>query len=356
MEPGDGTWSEHHPSPRIDLRSDVLSPPTPAMFEAMERARIGWSLHQEDPSVLRLEAIAATTLGVEAALFLPNATTANLLALLVQGERGTGVVMDVTSHVNVVEWYGLALGGMIPRTVPSQGGHLAVADVEEALSDGMGGRAPHTSVVVLENTHTFAGGVVIPVQESDDVANVAHRHGAAVHLDGARLFDAAVALGTPVATLTRSVDTVAVSLSKGLCAPYGGILGGSRPIVDRARTLSLQIGFGRIHKSGYFAAAGIIALESMVDRLVDDHRRARRIGEALARMPGLQVNLDTVQTNLVLARLAGPEDPETLVGRLRELGVGLMAMPDRQIRAVVHRGIGDEDITDAIRIIESVLG
>ena len=231
-------------------------------------------------------------LGTEAAVFVPNATTANVLALLAQLERGDAVLMDALSHINVVEWYGLALGGLVPRTIPSDRGHLDPATVETALADGAGGRAPRVGLVVLENTHTFAGGVAIDPDETAAVTDLAHRHGAVVHLDGARLFNAAVALGQPVSALTAGVDTIAVSLSKGLCAPYGGLLAGRAAVVQRARTLAFQIGFGRIYKSGYLAAAGIVALDTMIDRLADDHRRARRLGEGWAAIDGLDVDLE----------------------------------------------------------------
>jgi threonine aldolase len=326
------------------------------MFEALVEADIGWSLRSEDPSVTRLEAMAADMLGTETAVFVPNATTANVLALLAQLERGDAVLMDALSHVNVVEWYGLALGGLVPRTIPSDRGHLDPATVETALADGAGGRAPRVGLVVLENTHTFAGGVAIDPDETAAVTDLAHRHGAVVHLDGARLFNAAVALGQPVSALTAGVDTIAVSLSKGLCAPYGGLLAGRAAVVQRARTLGFQIGFGRIHKSGYLAAAGIVALDTMIDRLADDHRRARRLGEGWAAIDGLDVDLETVQTNLVQGRLDKRfGDPEAVVAAIAEHGVGVMAMPGRMIRAVVHRAIDDAEIETAIRGVRAVL-
>jgi len=342
--------------PAIDLRSDVLSPPTPAMFEAMTHAEIGWTLHSEDPSVDRLERLGASMLGTEAALFVPNASTANLLALFVGAERGTAVLLDAIAHINVVEWYGLALGGLLTRTLTSDRGHLDPVEVAVALGDGAGGRAPRIGMLVLEDAHTFAGGVAIPPAEIVELSALAHDHGASVHLDGARLFDAAVALGVPASALCASVDTTAISLSKGLCAPYGGLLAGRAAVIERARTLSFRIGSGRIHKGGYLAAAGIVALETMVDRLADDHRRARRLAEALDRIDGLDVDLATVETNLVNARLDERfGDPEAVVARLRALGVGMMAMPGRQLRAVVHRGIGDDDIEATVRIVATAL-
>jgi threonine aldolase len=326
------------------------------MFEAMAAAEIGWTLRSEDPSVARLERLGAETLGTEAALFVPNVTTGNLLALLLGAERGTAVLLDRLAHINVVEWYELSLGGLLARTVSSDRGHLDADEVTSAFEESDGGRAPRISLLVLENTHTFAGGVAIAPDETERLAGIAHAHGAAVHLDGARLWNAAVALGVPPATLTASVDTVTLSLSKGLCAPYGGLLAGRSPVIEDARALANQIGFGRIHKAGYLAAAGIVALETMVERLADDHRRARRLGEALADLDGLTVDLETVQTNIVNARVGERVgDGAQLAARLRDQGVGMMAMPGGYLRAVVHRGVGDDDIEAAIAAIASAL-
>lgn len=343
-------------APAVDLRSDVLSPPTAAMFEAMTRASIGWPMRGEDPSVDHLERMAAALLGLEAAVFVPNATTANLLALHVQGTRGSAVLMDDLAHINVVEWYPLALAGLLPRTTPSDRGHLRAADLAAVFATDAGGRSPRIDLLVLENTHTFAGGVAIEPGETTALAAVAHDHGARVHLDGARLFDAAVALRVPASALVVGVDTVSLSLSKGLCAPYGGLLVGDAATVGAARDLANRIGFGRIHKAGYLAAAGIVALETGIERLADDHRRARRLGEAMATVEGLLVDLETVQTNLVLARVE-PRlgDPLSIAARLERRGVGMMAMPGGTLRAVVHRGIDDAAIETAIEVLREEL-
>ncbi len=352
----DQAQTEAADRPVIDLRSDVLSPPTPAMFQALTHAEIGWTLKGEDPAVNRLEAVGAAMLGTEDALFVPNASSANLLALLVQLDRGSAVLMDRLAHINVTEWYSLALGGLLARTLPSDRGHLDPGEVEAALADGVGGRAPRVGMLVLENTHTFAGGVAISPEETDRLSGLAYRHGAVVHLDGARLFDAAVALGVPPSRLTATVDTTAVSLNKGLCAPYGGLLAGRAELIARARKLSFQIGFGRIHKAGYLAAAAIVALETMVDRLADDHRRARRLAEGLDGIDGVMVDLETVHTNLVQARLDDRfGDPELVVAGLRRSGVALMTTPGGYLRAVVHRGIDDHAIEAAIERIRSAL-
>lgn len=358
MEKLDRVARPPDPPPVVDLRSDVLSPATPEMFEAMARAEIGWTLKGEDPSVARLERHGAALLGTEAALFVPNASTANLLALHVQLGRGSAVLLDRLAHVNVVEWYALALGGLLTRTVTSDRGRPDPAEVEAALADAVGGRAPRVGMLVLENTHTFAGGVAITAGEMAGLADLAHRHGAMVHLDGARLWNAAVALGVPAASLVAPVDTVSVSLNKGLCAPYGGLLAGRAQLVAQARELANMMGFGRIHKAGHLAAAAIVALETMTDRLAEDHRRTRLLAEALAGIEGLEVDLATVQTNIVLARPADARfgDPEVLVDDLRRRGLALMTSPGGYLRAVLHRGIGDDDVEAAIAILRAALG
>lgn len=346
------------PHPSIDLRSDIIAPATPEMLEAMASATVGVAMWSEDASVAALEAAGAEMLGTEACLFVPNATSGNLLALLAQVERGSAVLADAASHINEVEWYGMtALGGAMPRTLPSHGGHLEPDEVEAALKEGTGGRAARVALLVLENTHTFAGGVVLTPDETATLAVMAHHHGAAVHVDGARLFNAAVALNVPARDLTRGLDTVTVSLSKGLCAPGGALLAGRRDTIGHAREIGLHIGTLRTHKSGYFAAAGLIALRTMVDRLADDHRRARVLGEALAAIEGVAVPLDTVQTNLVMAYLAPRYgDSREVAARLEARGLRMLAYSGGRLRAVTHRGIDDGAIASAIGILTQELG
>jgi threonine aldolase len=343
--------------PAIDLRSDTLSPSTPAMFEALAGTTVGMASRGEDDNVNRIEAVGARILGTESCAFLPNVTSANLHALMAQAPRGTAVLMDRTSHINEVEWYGVtAIGGAIPWTLQSTRGSLDPAHVEAAFLDRNDGRTPAISTLVLENTHNFAGGVAISVAETSALSAVAHAFGAAVHLDGARLPNAAVALGVSIADLAAPVDTVALSLTKGLCAPFGGLLGGPAGVIDVVRHLAHQIGFGRLHKAGYFAAAGLVALDTMADRVIEDHRRARMLGEALARLPTLDVDLETVQTNIVIARLTRePADSWSAAADLARRGVGLLPLSGGRLRAVVHRGIDDGDIAAAIRIIAATL-
>jgi threonine aldolase len=266
--------------------------------------------------------------------------------------------MDRLAHVNQVEWYGItAFGGTVPWPLEADRGSLDPAQVEAAFLDRNGGRTPAIGALVLENTHNFAGGVPITAEETQTLAEVAHRHGAAVHLDGARLPNAAAALAVPMSALAAGVDTVALSLTKALCAPFGALLGGRAEPVAAARGLAHHIGFGRLHRAGVFAAAGLVALETMLDRLPDDHRRARRLGEALAQVPRLEVDLETVRTNLVNIRLGAPgADAFAFADRLLESGVGLLPFSGGRLRAVTHRGIDERDIERAIETISAAAG
>ena len=346
-------------TPRIDLRSDTLSPSTPAMFEALAAAQIGMASRGEDEHVKRLEAAGAALLGTETCAFVPNVTSGNLLALLAQAPRGTAVLMDRMAHVNQVEWYGItAFGGTVPWLLEGDRGHLDPDAVEAAFLDRNGGRSPTIGALVLENTHNFAGGVAIAAAETRALAEVAHRFGAAVHLDGARLPNAAAALGIPMRDLVAGVDSVAVSLTKALSAPYGALLGGSEAAISPARELAHHLGFGRFHRAGHFAAAGLVALETMLDRLPEDHRRARALGEALAELDGLEVDLETVQTNIVNIRLAATVPDRSawaFADRLAERGVGLLPFSDGRLRAVLHRGIDDADVVAAAAAIRATL-
>jgi len=238
-------------TPSIDLRSDTLSPSTPAMFEAMAATRIGMASRGEDETVNRLELVGAATLGAEACVFLPNVTSANLLALLVQAPRATAILMDRMAHINQVEWYGItAFGGTVPWPLEGNRGSLDPTAVEAAFLDRNGGRTPAKLCVFSRTSAPIAGGVPISADETRSLAALAHGHGAAVHLDGARLPNAAAALGVPMAALTQGVDTVALSLTKALCAPFGALLAGRAEPIEAARAMAHHVGFGRFHRAG----------------------------------------------------------------------------------------------------------
>jgi threonine aldolase len=333
----------------IDLRSDVIAPPTQEMWEAMRRATLGWTLVGEDPSVNALEALGAELLGKEAALLVPTCSAANLLALLSLTRPGEQVVLESTMHLVWSEGQSLAFpAGLFPILVDGIRGAPDPDEVEAAIATPRFGHRGRTTLVCLENTHTNAGGTVLAPGQIGSVAEVAHRHGARIHIDGARLFNAAVALGQSAKELVRAADTVAVSLNKGLCAPEGALLAGSRELIHLARTHAKRFGLASWYKAGIAAAAGLVALRAMVDRLADDHRRALDLARGFVDVPGLRVDLARVQSNIVLAEtVSGTTAPE-LVARLGESGILALARSERQVRFVTHRLIGDAEVEQAL--------
>jgi threonine aldolase len=338
----------------IDLRTDALSRPTDEMWAAMRAAEVGWAYLGEDPSVNELERLGAGLLGKEAAVLAPTCTAANLLALMTLGTRGTQVILDPSAHTATSEARGYeTVCGLRAGFVHSRAGCPDPGAVEETiLAARKAGLV--TTVLCLENTHNNAGGVAVRPERTVALASLAHRHGASVHLDGARLFNAAVALGVPAARLTEDVDTVSLSLGKGLSAPGGALLAGPRAVIDRARVNLRVIGAASLHKAGIFAAAGIVALKSMIDRLADDNRRARTLATGLASLPGLHVDLATVQTNIVLVDTPGPA-ADALLERLAARGVLGFRRSDTRIRFVTHRLIGDAEVSRAIAAVAESL-
>ena len=333
----------------IDLRSDVFATPTDEMWAAMRAAEPGWAFFGQDPSVNRLEALTADLLGKEAALFVPSCTTANLAALLVLAPPGSRVVTEATSHIATSEAAGLVhLAGIVPVPVTGQAGRPDVAAVEAAFGASSGGAA----LLCLENTHNTAGGTILTADQTDALAEIAHRHGARVHLDGARLFNAAVALGVPVHRLTAGADTVSVSLNKGLGAPFGALLAGSQAIVAEARVQAHRLGVGGIHLAGILAAAGLVALTSGIERLAEDHRRARLLAEQVATVPGLRVDLAAVETNIVAVDVSSLSvSADEFVARVAAHGVLGYRRSSSLVRFVMHRDIGDDAVARAATAI-----
>ncbi len=263
----------------IDLRSDTQTKPSPAMRDAMARAEVGDEQRREDPTVLALEERAAAFLGQDEAVYLPTATMANQIALAILGERGTELIVEETAHIMVAELGGAAMhSGLQTRGLPGQRGCISVDQVRTAARPSDGLHIPRASVVALENTHNSAGGTVWPLEELHAVVEAARELGLAVHLDGARLANAAVALGVPAAEIGGRFDTVTLCLSKGLGAPLGAVIAGSPGLMARARVEKHRFG-GAMRQAGIVAAAGIYALEHNVERLADDHARARRLAE-----------------------------------------------------------------------------
>jgi len=335
----------------IDLRSDTVTRPTPEMRKAMAEAEVGDDVYGEDPTVNRLEARAAEILGMEAALFVPSGTMGNAIAVRILTERGDEVLAERRSHVVRYELSGMSvLSGVMPRMVDAPGGHLIPDDVRAAA----GPRAYYksdVSLVVLENTHNLGGGTVQRVEEVQAVVAAARECGFRVHLDGARIWNASVALGVPPSALAKGVDTVMSCLSKGLCAPVGSVLASSRERIEKARRVRKLLG-GGMRQAGVLAAAGLVALDTLVPRLADDHANARLLGAAFG--PGKGARVAPVETNIVVAVLEGRTAPD-VVAALRQEGVLATAMDARTLRLVTHRDVGREDCERAAAAIERAL-
>lgn len=338
----------------IDLRSDTVTPPTAAMREQMASAPVGDDGWREDPTVSELEAIAAAKLGKPAGLFLPSGTMANLVAVLAQVGRGEWVVAENTSHILRHE-----LGGLGALGVPYLGlaGDRGAIDLEE-LDDAVVPRTTHrglrTRLLCLENTHTHHNGAVISLSHMQAAARIARDAGMAVHLDGARLFNAAVALRTTAAKLSDVADTVCFCLCKGPGAPAGAILAGPADTIERATAFRRQLG-GAMRQVGSFAAAGIVAMETMLDRLGDDHERARRLAERIAQVAPELLNPSEVDTNLITLSLRPSGRPAAeWQSALQGLNIRAAGWGKWHLRLVLHHGIDDAAADEAADAISTV--
>ena len=340
----------------VDLRSDTVTLPTPAMREAIYQAEVGDDVYGEDPTVNRLEEMAAQLMGKEAALYVVSGTMGNLVALLAHCGRGDEFIVGHIAHTFLYEAGGsAALGSIHHRTVLNQpDGTLDLADVEAAIR-GDNVHYPRSRLICLENTHNRCGGAVLTPEYTKAVCQLAQRHGLAVHLDGARVFNAAVALGVDVKELVEDVDSVQFCLSKGLSAPVGSVVCGDEEFIHEARRSRKIVG-GGMRQAGIIAAAGIVALQQMVDRLAEDHANARLLAEGLAGISGLAVNLDRVQTNIVIFEVASERlTPSEFAAKLGERGVKLSAIGGRALRAVTHYGIEADDIEVALAVVREVM-
>lgn len=337
----------------IDLRSDTVTHPTPEMRRAMAEAEVGDDVYGEDPTVNRLEAMAAEHLGKEAAVFVASGSMANLVSGLTHCQRGEEMVLGHMSHILMYEVASVAgLGGVQVRTVANDSRGMLDPDEVESVIRPANLHQPRTAMVGLENTHNRRSGGVLAPEDVGAIGDVAHRYDAALHVDGARIFNAAVALGVPVADLVHPADTVSFCLSKGLSCPVGSLVCGSGEVIERVRKNRKMVG-GGMRQAGILAAAGIVALDSMVDRLADDHTNARRLAQGLAVMPGISLDPDSIQTNLVIFEVTNRPATE-LIDALKEHGLLVSYADGQRVRMVTHYGIGEEDIDDALNIAESV--
>jgi threonine aldolase len=328
----------------IDLRSDTLTLPTEDMREAMRRADVGDDSRDGDPTVRRLEEKAAAMTGKEAAMLVASGTMSNLVCLLAHAQEGGEVLLDPESHILRSEMGGIArLAGLFHRLVPAERGSLDAAALREMLSARLSPARLATTLVCIETTHNGAGGAVVPLACLTQVRAAAHEHGVPVHIDGARLFNAAVALGVPVADIARHGDSVGFCLSKGLSAPVGSVVCGSAPFIERARAFRRMLG-GAMRQAGVIAAAGIVALDAMVARLADDHRRARKIAQGLHAIDPRLADPRKVETNIVMVDLAATgADASAWVRALNAQGLRAGTWARTQLRLVTHRHVTDAD-------------
>lgn len=337
------------PSP-IDLRSDTVTRPTPEMRRAMSRAEVGDDVYGEDPTVIRLEKTLAGMAGYEAGLLFPSGTMSNLAAMSTHAQRGSEVIVPTGAHVYEFELGGMAVvPGLVPRPVPAPLGVPESTSVRAAI-----GRSVHTAptgLITLENTHNRAGGTVVPLERSREIADLARSEGLPSHLDAARGFNAAAALEVSIAEVCQGFDSASICLSKGLAAPVGTVLLGSAEFIRKAHRYRKLLG-GGMRQAGVIAAAGIVALETMTERLHEDHRRARVLAEELSRNPAVSIDLSAVQTNMVYLEL---DDAPAVVERLAQEGVLCNPISQQAIRLVTHYEVGDEEIERAGEVMNKVL-
>lgn len=339
----------------IDSRSDTVTKPTPEMREAMYKAEVGDDVYGDDPTINKLEALGAAKVGKEAAVFVPSGTMGNQVSVMAWTDRGDEVILEEQAHIYMYEVGAPAvLSGVQTRTIKGNRGAMDPADVEAAIR-GQNIHFPRTSLICLEQTHNRSGGCVVPLDNMKAIYELAHEKGVNVHLDGARVFNAAVALGVDVKEITKYCDSVQFCLSKGLCAPVGSLVAGPKDFIARVRKYRKMLG-GGMRQAGILAAAGIVALEKMVDRLAEDHANAKMLGEALSQMEGLHVDLSTVQTNMVAVgtRGLGMDGPE-FAGLMRKYGVWFNADLPYRVRIVTHHDVSREDCEEGIRRFREAL-
>ena len=340
--------------PKIDLRSDTVTKPTPAMRAAMADADVGDDVYGEDPSVNRLEQRAAEIFGREAAIFVPTGTMGNQIAIRVHTQHGQEVICESRAHI--LDWEMAmvsAFSGCLPRTVTGERGILTWGQIKAAISPKVYYRA-QTGLIALENSHNMAGGTVTPLDVYGEIWSGARDAGIPVHLDGARIFNASVALGIPVAELTAGFSSVMFCLSKGLCAPVGSLLVGNRKFIESARAVRKMLG-GGMRQAGVLAAAGLIALEEMPKRLHEDHANAKLLAARMADLKQVEIDAETVQTNIVIFKLRGVCDVSRLLSAMKQRGLLAGSAASDQIRFVTHNDVDRAACERAAKIAAEVI-
>ncbi len=339
----------------IDLRSDTITQPTPEMREAMYSAELGDDVYGEDPTVNRLEAVAAQVLGKEAGLFTASGTMGNLIAIMTHTNPGDEIFLDAGAHIYYYEVGGLSrVAGLVPHLIEGDRGLIRRHQLEQAVRpDNI--HFPEPKLLCMENTHNRAGGRVLPHDEVLATTELAKQLGLRLHLDGARLFNAVAASSQAPAVLAAPFDSIMICLSKGLAAPMGSVLVGSTKFIAKARKIRKMLG-GGMRQAGVAAAAGLWALEHMTDRLADDHERARSLGSGLTAIPGLSL-LQPVETNMLYIQITVPGwNAEKLVAAWEERGVRSNAVAGDAIRLVTHWEIDDAQIQSVVAITKEILG
>ncbi len=337
----------------IDLRSDTVTRPTPAMRRAMAEAEVGDDVYGEDPTINRLEQHSAAMFGKEAGLFVPSGTMGNTIAVKVHTRHGQEVICEARSHVLSYELAMMAwFSGCVARSVRAADGILRWEQIRAEIRPPGPHWAP-TGLIEIENTHNMSGGAVMPVEAIDEICDGAHERGLKVHMDGARIFNAAAALGRPVGEIAAKVDTVMFCLSKGLCAPVGSILVGTAEAITQGRLYRKRLG-GGMRQAGVLAAAGLIALEEMTQRLDEDHRNARLAAKLLAKVPGIRVP-HNVETNIVIFDVSGAGiTTAEFSARLKFSGVLINGINATEMRLLTHNDVNRDDIERAVSVIAEV--
>ncbi len=337
-----------------DFRSDTVTRPTEEMRKAMYNAEVGDDVLGDDPTVKKLEEIAAETTGMEAALFVPSGTMGNTIAVILGSKEGTEIILEEKCHIYNFEAANMArYASAMPRPIKSKNGEIPVEEIKANIKTVLREHIPGTSMICLENTHNFWGGSVLSMDYIKEVKEIAKENNLHFHLDGARVFNAATYLNTEVKNITKHFDSVMFCLSKGLCAPVGSMLAGNKDFISKARFIRKSLG-GGMRQAGILAAAGIVSIEKMSKRLEEDHIRAKKLAEGIADLKGIKVDLDSVQTNFVMVEL----EEMTSFRFLEELKKeSVLALPfsEKRVRFVTHNDIDDRDIERAVKSIRKIL-
>ncbi|RKD34626.1 low-specificity L-threonine aldolase [Thermohalobacter berrensis] len=339
----------------VDFRSDTITKPTEEMRKAMYEAEVGDDVYGEDPTINKLEELAAEKIGKEAALFVPSGTMGNQLALLTHTERGQEIILEENSHIFMFEVGGLAfLSGLQSKIVKGEDGILNSKVIKEAIRS-KNIHFPQTGLICLENTHNMAGGVVTPLNRMEEIFKLAQQHRIPVHLDGARIFNASTYLDCDVKDIAKYCDSVMFCLSKGLCAPVGSILAGDKKFIEKAKKFRKLLG-GGMRQAGILAAAGIIALEKMTHRLVKDHENLRKLAFGLDDIKGINIDKDKIQTNILMVNLKDTGyNSDSFVYEMKKEGVLATKIDEHTIRFVTHYHIDEKDIEYTLNVIKRIL-